>query len=393
MKILIYIILTIFVWLLVAFIMTIGFSYTNEWSLGSNSFVTTDIMSQYFTTPALALIYQIVMFFITTLIILTFVNTTYVFLQSWKWISFVVTALYIFSLVSWKLFPENLTKVSLSNYVAMYQTLNLWKSTFTTPIMAIISIVLIYLVLQFKDGKLKVSLTSFQMGIAVYLSIVVLGTYFMTDIRSNTVIDLFLLNFFGTSSSGYTLMSYLYYIVVFFGFLYLTQVYLTREFSELSYYKIIRYSSMFKWMGEWLRKILLMAMLYLAFIFSLTLIVAYSRGMEFSLQVTVVEDMTFASLLYHFFINGLLQLSIYLLLMITLQIVFKRSSTNLLTIAFYIALLFPGYKYIPVGLNGYSHLINGSSPIVISLYLFLVALIEGICIFYLLKKKYVLEGV
>lgn len=392
-KILIYLVLTIIVWLLVAFIMTIGFPFANEWSSGSNLLEPTAIMSQYFDFPVLALIYQIVMFFITTLIILASVTTIYVFLQSWKWISFVVTILYIFSFVSWKLFPENLAKLSLSNYIAMFQTLNLWETTFTIPLIAIFSLGLIYLALQFKDMKQIVSFTAFQTGLVVYLYILVLGTYFMADSRSNTVIDLFLLNFFGTSSEGYTLLSYMYYIVVFFGFLYLVQIYLAREFSELSYYKIIRYTSMFKWMGEWFRNILLMTIMYLIFIFILTLTVAYFKGMEFSLRVTVVEEMNFFSLLYHFFINGLLQISIYLLLLITLQIVLKNSSTNLVTIGIFIALLFPGYKYIPVGLNGYSHLIYGTSPMTISFYLSLIVLLEGICIFYLLNKKYVLEGV
>lgn len=392
-KILIYLTLTIIVWLIVAFIMTIGFSFVNQWSSGSNLLEPTVILRQYFDFPALALIYQIVMFFITTLIILATITTIHIFLQSWRWISFVVAILYIFSLVSWKLFPESLAKLSLSNYVAMYQTLNLWKNLFTIPLITIFSLGLIYLALRFKDGKQLVSFTAFQTGIAIYLSVLVLGTYFMADSRSNTVIDLFIINFFGTSSAGYTLLSYLYYIVVFFGFLYLVQVYLAREFSELSYYKIIRYTSMYKWMGEWLRKIIFMVIIYWIFIFMLTLSVAYLKGMEFSFRVTVVEDMNFTSLLYHFFINGLLQMSIYLLLLITSQIVFKSSSTNLLTIGILIALLFPGYKYIPVGLNGYSHLIYGTSPMTISLYLFHIVLVEGICIFYLLNKKYVLEGV
>ena len=133
--------------------------------------------------------------------------------------------------------------------------------------------------------------------------------------------------------------------------------------------------------------------MHLIFIFILTLTVAYFNGMEFSLRVTVVEDMNFTSLLYHFFINGLLQICIYLLLLITLQMVIKSSSTNLATLGIFIALLFPGYTYIPVGLNGYSHLISGTSTMTISLYLILIVLVEGICIFYLLNKKYVLEGV
>ncbi|PKU50960.1 hypothetical protein CRI88_14875 [Lysinibacillus fusiformis] len=392
-KILLYLTLTIIVWLLVAFIMSIGLPFASEWSSGSKLFEPTAIMRQYFDLPLLALLYQIVMFVITTFIILMSVTTIYVFLQSWRWISFVVTVLYIFSFVSWKLFPEYLAKLSLSNYVVMFQTLNLWNNTLTIPLIAIVSLGLIYLAVQFKDGKQIVSFTSFQTGIVVYLFVLVLGTYFMADTRSNTVIDLFLLNFFGTSSEGYTFLSYLYYIVIFFGFLYLAQIYLASEFSELSYYKIIRYNSMFKWMGEWLRNILLMAILYLFFIFILTLTVAYFKGIEFSFRVTVVEDMKFTSLLYHFFINGFLQISIYILLSITLQIVSKSSSTNLVTIGIFIALLFPGYKYIPVGLNGYSHLIYGTSPMIVSLYLILIVLVEGVCIFYLLNKKYIFEGV
>ena len=392
-KILMYLAATIIVWLVVAFIMTIGFPFTNEWSSGSNLLEPTSIMSQYFDFPILALIYQIVMFCITTIIILASVTTIYVFLQSWRLISLVVAIIYIYSFVSWKIFPASLAKLSLSNYIAMYQTLNLWKNTYTIPLIAIFSLGLIYLALQIKDGKQIVNFTAFQTGIAVYLSVLVLGTYFMADSRSNTVIDLFLLNFFGTSSAGYTFLSYMYYVVVFFGFLYLAQVYVAKEFSEFSYYKIIRYNSMFKWMGGWFRNILLMAIMHLIFIFILTLTVAYFNGMEFSLRVTVVEDMNFTSLLYHFFINGLLQICIYLLLLITLQMVIKSSSTNLATLGIFIALLFPGYTYIPVGLNGYSHLISGTSPMTISLYLILIVLVEGICIFYLLNKKYVLEGV
>lgn len=392
-KTLMYLVLTIFVWLLVAFIMTIGFPFVNEWSSGSNLLEPTAIMRQYFDFPILALFYQIVMFFIMTLIISASVTTLYVFLQSWRWISFVVAIIYIYSIISWKIFPENLAKLSLSNYVAMFQTLNLWKTTFIIPLIVIFMLGLIYLALQFKDRKQIVRFTAFQTGIGVYLSVLVLGTYFMADSRSVTVIDLFLLNFFGTSSAGYTFMSYMYYIVVFLGFLYLAQVYLEKEFSELSYYKIIRYNSMFKWMAEWFRNIILMAIMYLFFLFILTLTVAYFKGMEFSLRVTVVEDMNFSSLLYHFFINGLLQISIYLLLLITIQIVFKSSSSNIVATGIFIALLFPGFKYIPVGLNGYSHLIYGTSPMTISLYLFLIVLVESICIFYLLNKKYVLEGV
>lgn len=68
-KILMYLALTIIVWLSIAFIMTIGFSFANEWSSGSNLLEPTVIMKQYFDSPVLALIYQVTMFFITMLII------------------------------------------------------------------------------------------------------------------------------------------------------------------------------------------------------------------------------------------------------------------------------------------------------------------------------------
>ena len=392
-KVLIHLILTIIVWFLVSVIMTIGFPLTTEWSLGSELFEPPAIMKQYFDLPAFALIYQLVMFFIMTSIVLTSIIVIHVFLQSWSLTSFIIVILYIFSFVSWKMFPEKLATLSLSNYVAMYQSLNLWKTTLMLPLIAFLSVGLIYLAVKFKDKKHILNFTTFQLSITVYLSVLVSGTYFMVDSRSITVSDLFLLNFFGTSSEGYTLLSYMYYIVAFIGFLYLVQVYLSREFSEMSYYKIIRYSSMFKWMGEWLSKIIIMAIVHLTFMFFMTLTVGYLKGLEFSLQVSVSKNMDFSSLLYHFFINGILQICVYLLLLVILQMISKNSSINLISIGILLSLLFLGHRYVPVGLNGYSHLIHGTSPIHISIYLSLVILVEGIILFYVLNKKYALEGV
>lgn len=392
-KILMYLSLTISVWLLAAFSMSIGFPYANEWGSGSNLIDSTAIMRQYFNFPILALLYQIVMFFITTFIILVVITTIYVFLQSWRWISLFTLILYIYSFVSWKLFPDSLAMLSLSNYIVMFQSLNLFETFLAIPVIAVFSLGLIYLALKLKDGKPTLILSAFQTGILAFIVVLVIGTYLMADSRSNTVLDLFLLNFYGTSSKGYTILSYLYYMVVFFGFIYLTQIYLTKELSELSYYKIIRYHSMHKWMGDWFRKIIIMSVFYLVFIFILTLIVAYFKGMEIALRVSIVEDMNFTYLLYHFFVNGLLQLWTYLLLLITLQMVSKSNLTLLFSLGILIALLLPGYPYIPVGLNSYSHLIYGTSPMRVSLYLILVILVEGIFISYLLNKKYVLEGV
>ena len=391
-KVLIHLILTIIVWLLVSVIMTIGFPFSTEWNLDSKFFEPLAVMKQYFDLPALALVYQLVMFFIMTFIVLTPIIVIHVFLQSWSLTSFIVVVLYILSFVSWKMFPENLAILSLSNYVAMYQSLNLWKTTLMIPLIAILLIVLIYLSAKFKDKKYTFNFTAFQLSIILYLSVLVLGTYFMVDSRSLTVSDLFLLNFFGTSSEGYTLLSYMYYIVVFIGFLYLVQVYLAREFSEMSYYKIIRYSSMFKWMSEWFSKIILMTVTHLIFMFFVTLTVGYAKGLEFSLQASVSKNVDFLSLLYHFFINGILQISVYLLLLVILQMISKTNSINLILIGILLSLLFLGHKYVPVGLNGYSHLIYGTPPIHISIYLSLIILVEGIILFYVLNKKYALEG-
>lgn len=95
--------------------------------------------------------------------------------------------------------------------------------------------------------------------------------------RGQTVWDQFLFMFIGGSRQAFYFKSFLCYWVLYFGVIYLVQLHLQTELSEMGYYKLVRYQSISRWFWAWYHKTMLYIGLYL---FALALLALFILSLK-----------------------------------------------------------------------------------------------------------------
>ncbi|KHF30227.1 hypothetical protein LR68_00972 [Anoxybacillus sp. BCO1] len=135
------------------------------------------------------------------------------------------------------------------------------------------------------------------------------------------------------------------------------------------YYELIRYRSALKWLKKETLMVTWLALLYLVFLFLVSLAISLLKGLPFRFFISFQQDVSLFYLLYHFFINGYLQIVVYVLFVmffnfltrnrfygIALLVVITGCSTS---------------PFIPFKLNSLIYVFEGRSVYLISLVLIL----------------------
>lgn len=389
----------IIIWIGVALSLTIGLTYENRWSdLASNhmasNYTITPNLESFIQFPLLATILQIVLFGISILLIQFFLLIVFVYFKNKNLIIIISTLVFLGAIVGFKLLPSSFMFFSLPNYLVLYHGLSNFNSTFTLFILIGICGSLLILFAEIIDLKL-INLKTYIYMFSPYLIFILLclsGIIYSANLLNTELItfwDLLIYSFNGISQEGFNYISYIYYIIVFFGFIYLVEIHLQKEFMSISYYKIIRYRSLFRWFFEWISKVIVFSFLFLFILLLLTYIVALIYGYTNIKEINYFENIPIKNYFYQFFINGFLQLTSYSLIVFITSWLSREVFRSFFVVSIMMVLMLPGLYsvYIPVGLNSLGLAINGSDIFHYSILLLISILLELLIILWLLTKR------
>lgn len=228
----------------------------------------------------------------------------------------------------------------------------------------------------------------------IYLSLCMFGIVFGVSgfhEQSSTVWDKLYFSFYGVSEQGFSLNAFFYYCIVYIGIVYLFQVHLSVVLTERIYYQLIRYQSLYRWFWALIKPVIFRIITLLFLLFCITIVVGLFEGKSLKFSLTIVEGSSVPMLIYHFFVNGFLQMMNYVLIAFLVLWVWKESEYGLLTL---IALtvtslpIFNQKKWLPSGLNSLGN-VNGNEYELykITILLFFYLALEMVIIWYLFRKR------
>lgn len=380
----------------VTLLLIISIPIENKWSdfsritegLGLSLSLPANILSSYIGHPMIALLLHIILFFMT--FISVHLLLAIIFLLTKKISYSIITAVlfWLLSIISFNWFPLDLSLLLLPNYMSYFHGVISFGNTWA-PFLIMFIIIIFLLILSTKfDKKIKINL-DINLKYMIYFVLVLLCLFSGFQRSSFHSIEYgFISIFFGTSTEETTFLSILTYIVIYYGFTYLMQLFLNNEINNLGYYKISRYNSINEWIIKIFQKVMISIVILLIglFIFTLVLALFLGRGASDS----SIDNITVMELLYHFFINGYLQIVFYILLSFIIAWKTKEMFYGFIVQVFLLIFLIPGlnpYQIFPSGLNSMGYLLDDISPYKISAILLSYIIAEIMMLYNLLNKK------
>jgi hypothetical protein len=152
----------------------------------------------------------------------------------------------------------------------------------------------------------------------------------------------------------------------------------------MSFYTMIRYRSMNKWFLSWFPSILKSIIILLGSLFVATISIAMFYGIPLTLSDNWFQ------IIYHFMLNGFLQVLFYVLFVIIVSLFTKDVFKSFIALLVLTIFMLPGFRlnnFIPVGLNSMGYLVENVSIYSISFTLVGYIVIETIVLLILLNKK------
>ncbi|MDI3311470.1 MAG: hypothetical protein QJR05_08615 [Thermoanaerobacterium sp.] len=346
-------------------------------------------LQQYFSKPFLAFILQIILLLLTIVTFQIMFCILYARFQNVSLLYFINGFMYLYGAISFKLFPASIKFVSVQNYLSLFHGVASFDSIFIPFSVMFVALMILVFIANKIDQNYKQlkNLIKRYSPLFLYGFLCFMGILF--NVSNNTegelsVWDILIVTFSGTTNEMFSLVSFVYHVVVFMGFVYLFQLLLHKYLSEMSYYMLIRYKSMYRWFLSWFPKIIIGIWLLLLTLFSVTIFIAVLIGYE----LTVPQNLF--KIIYHFMINGFLQLLFYVLFVITVSLFTKdvfKSFITLLALTVFMLPDFSLYNSIPVGLNSMAYMLEKTSVFLTSAKLFGYILIETIILLFLLNKR------
>lgn len=395
-KLITYLSLIMMVWILVAGILSLGVPYSNSWSdLSQIISVNNSIpwtLQLMFTKPLFAAGLQILSFVITIFLIHTVLALLYVIFKNKVIIISLSIFLYLGAIVSFKILPPTFKWIALPNYFSLYHGISNFNSASIGLIIILIITITLFILVQKVDYNFRILKNNFysKIGIILYVSLCLLGIIETAKKLKNeniTILDVWLQTFLGTSSQGYPYIAYLYYVIVFFGFMYFVQIHLEKELSELSYYKIIRFRSLNKWFWSWSKKIFISVFLFLGLLTVVTFTLSIILGFDIIFESKIYSGISPYTIFYQFFVNGFLQITFYILLACIVSWSNREGINSLIITGLLIVFMLPGLSFLPVGLNGFGHIINDVNVYKTSLLLTGYIVLQALSLYFLLRKR------
>ena len=390
-------------WNLCTVVISLGLPFSLQWSDFSRLNVDGNdilfILSSNFSQPLYAVMFQFSLFFLTILTIQLTLVILFVLTKSKSAIYFCLTFLYVLSILSFKVIPATFKWFLLPNYLSLFHGTKNFNSIWAQFLVLFLLIGIALISLQFigRDFKFIKNIFIEKAPIVIFLGLIIVSIVFQalkyTD-TNLTVIDLFMVSFFGTTHEAFQILSLSSYVIVFIGFVYFVQLFLQKQLLELSHYSIIRYQSLVKWFWGWFSIILRNIITFLLLLATATVVISVGFGFSLSLQSELLPNVSALIFSYHFFVNGFLQITFYVLLVVLISWITKDVLRSFVTLLLFILFMFPGLNFgnlIPVGLNSMGYLLINPSPYTHSIVLLISVVIElSILVYFLGRKDFIL---
>ncbi|WP_249365326.1 permease [Cytobacillus citreus] len=382
------------VWISVIVILMIGAPPFSGWSPFSElneSLSESQILEKFISMPSLGIFLQFILFTLSLICIHFSLSLIYVMSKRKGIVISIAILLWLYGVASFRILPDSAFFFDLSNYLLLHWGAigfgNIWG-----PIIIVVGILLIHIWIL---GKIDLNQNVFKKSpIWIYILFLVITLIVLwsgtQEASSKNVWDKFIIIFLGGSLNGFNLKAFFSYFIIYVGFIYLIQLYLQRELREIGYYKLLRYHSVNKWFWSWYKKIIIYIGLYLLSLSLFSLILSFLTGSSLSFYISIKDTITIYETLFHFFVNGYLQLLFYTLFVFIIAWLCKETFYSLVGISILSIFMFPGLNaklIMPYGLNSMGYILNGHSTYYISLVLSIWIIVEIIVILYIFNKK------
>ncbi|KAF0993693.1 permease [Geobacillus sp. TFV-3] len=383
------------VWGAVSGVLLIGAPSFAGWSPFSKldaSLSETQILQKFIDTPFLALLLHFSLLILSLICIHLILAIIYVKLQKKGIVVFTAVFIWVYSGVSFKLLPSHASLFNLCNYLILHSGVaqfgNIWG-----PFAIVIGLAtLVVWSVNRIDLNTKIfSKLRYNGGYIIFFALIVIALWSgMREKLGKTIWDQFIFMFIGVSNQTFSLKSFLCYWVIYFGFIYLIQLYLQRELSEIGYYKLLRYQSISRWFWGWYHKIMLYIGFYLLILALFALFISSLKRFSFDFYISIDSSVALFEVFYHFFVNGYLQVSFYVLFVFIISWLSKETFYSLLVICILSIFMFPGlnnWLIVPSGLNSMAYILTDYSIYRISMVLSLWDVLGIVFLLYIFHKQ------
>jgi hypothetical protein len=343
-----------------------------------------------FSTPFVAVVLQIALFLLTLITIQLVICILYALYKKQLVLHLLNILLFTYGVFSFKVFPPStIPFLVMPNYLLLYHGVEKFNSTIM-PFITVLIILVVAILIANNVDKNRSNVKQFvnkNYPIIIYILLCLMGVWFNINKYINgdfSIEDILIGTFFGTTNDMFSLLSFAYYVVVFVGFVYFVQLLLQRYLSEMSFYTMIRYRSMNKWFLSWFPSILKSIIILLGSLFVATISIAMFYGIPLTLSDNWFQ------IIYHFMLNGFLQVLFYVLFVIIVSLFTKDVFKSFIALLVLTIFMLPGFRlnnFIPVGLNSMGYLVENVSIYSISFTLVGYIVIETIVLLILLNKK------
>ncbi len=344
------------------------YSLSLAWSpfsqVSVNNGLNLDILPSLMSTglsPLLAGLIQLAYSLVFSLLLALLVTTIYLVSQRKSILIGASIFIFLYAATSFQFLPEELSFLSLASYAKFYHGFMAFKSIFT-PLILMGGLALALLLGQafFRQSSILVDQLKSALPYLIYTTLVFLGlssTLLEYDGMGQTVGDFIFLKFYGVASTGFSLLSLLYYLIVFLGFAYFFQVYLNDFVSQQLTYYLIRYKSYRAWFHSLMIRLSIVILGFLLGLGLLASLLGLVKGYQFSFQVRLeTVSLTTLELVIHFLLNGFLQLLNYALILLIVTWLVQEAIYGLLGLGTFMVLMLPSInmsQVLPMGLNSF----------------------------------------
>lgn len=327
------------IWIIISLFVTIDIPSENNWSDLSTTDIDRNVITfslqQAVSSPLLAFMMQVCLFASLLMTIHIVLATLYMFIHHMFIFSSINVFVFLGTIISFKRIPSD-HWIQVLNYMFSYYSYTTYGSIIPA-FLGLISIILgCYLLVTVSKKHHSQHLKDLfaENDQFVFYSLLclfgIVTPFVNVGTGATTVWDTLFLRFFGVSEDGFQLFAYLFFCIVFLGFVYLFQLRLNQILNNQIYYLMIRYKSLYRWFSQLMKQAVIGLIVLLLFLFCVTIATGVMKGQTFELHTTLEMVRPLPYLLYQFFINGFLQVLNYLLIMFIVTWIWKDAIYGLI---------------------------------------------------------------
>lgn len=392
-------------WFIIVLLVSRGMPYERGWSnYAFNELVPgnySTVLQESGLDPLLLLILQPVLLSLFLLAVHVSMAAFYVLVPRMSGLTILAVLYFIGGLVSFRRIPPWIVWLKIENFMILSSAVLAWPLLLIAFIVPIGIILFLHLMVWLMKRGFRIPFIRWikeGKSFWVYFLLCLLGLFssFTQQAGSfDTIWDYFYGQFFGVSGNGFTLTVYLFYCLVFFGAVYLFQLQLNETTNGFMYYQVVRYLSYYRWFIKLLVKNIAFIGILLLFWALIIMLIGIMKGFSMEGILSVAPLISVNQLVYQYFINGLLQMVNYWLIVFIVHWVWNKTSSNLIVLGFLIVSgMMNSTQFLPAGLNSLGFITgDGTNLLIISLKLIICIAIElAVITFLFTRKKIVHEG-